>query len=448
MKKILYKIFICIFCCCIFQCPSISVQTQYSYTAIQIYNEGVACHKQNKYELAEQKYNQALKLQPDFIEAKKNLAIVYQNLAGKYYGEETYDKAIYYAKKSLTLKPNDVNCYNTIANCYLTLNDNENLIITYKKILSITPNDDLILSSLAAAYLKTNQLDKANETYKKILLINPNDSIAQQNLKYINFKHSNKILNDSINNLNVGHIAPEQLYRKIRVQPGVDGCYHEKMKTILDLIWNEPNGKMLLSALLKQNTSINIVDGHAKADVHRDIKKQTLYLYFIIPVASFTTNSAVNINLPTSYIDNFNNKNLYANQRIYNLQVFIHEFGHAFIGIKKPKDVDSIEEELGVSMIGYNIASKIINDKYLTPEQTKEYSENVLISLLSDEHKYLQVYSGFNKSIQKYGIMMPYPEIYSDNLLIYQKLLSEGKVSRVPSLDALVLSNNNRRIKL
>jgi len=448
MKRILYKIFICIFCCCIFQCPSISVQTQYSYTAIQIYNEGVACHKQNKYELAEQKYTQALKLQPNFIEAKKNLAIIYQHLADKYCSKEDYAKSINYARKSLALNPNNLYCYNIIANNYSALNDSQNLIITYNKILSIEPDNDLILSSLATAYMKANQLDKADETYKKILLINPNDSIAQQNLKYVNFKHSNKILNDSINNLNVGHIAPEQLYRKIRIQPGVDGCYYEKMKTILDLVWNEPNGRMLLSALLKQNTSINIVDGHAKADVHRDTKKQTLYLYFIIPVASFTTNSAVNINLPTSYIDNFNNKNLYANQRIYNLQVFIHEFGHAFIGIKKPKDVDSIEEELGVSMIGYNIASKIINDKYLTPEQTKEYSENVLISLLSDEHKYLQVYSRFNKSIQKYGIMMPYPEIYSDNLLIYQKLLSEGKVSRVPSLDALILSNNNRRIKL
>lgn len=432
MKKLL----IFIFCYCIFQIPCFAAASNnYSSVAIQTYNAGVAFHNQSKYELAEQKYNQALKLQPNFVEAKKNLAVVYQHLASKYAGNEDYLKSIEYAKKSLALNPNNVYSYSVIANCYLALNDNQNLIITYKKILSIEPDNDAVLNSLATVYLKSNQLDNADAIYRQILQINPRDSIAQQNLKYINSKRTNKTLNESINNLNIGHIAPEQLYWKIRVAPGVDYRYCEKMKTILDIVWSEPNGKFLLSSLLKKNVVINITNDGANANVKRETQKHTFYLYFIIPVASFTTNSAVNINFPTSYIDNFNDKNLYASQRIYNLQVFIHEFGHAFIGIKKTKDVDSIEEELGVSMIGYNIASKIITGKYLNPEQTKEYSETCLISLLSDEHRYLPVYSGFNKSIQRYGVMLPYPEVYSNILSMYKKLLSEGRVQSVPSLD-------------
>lgn len=513
MKKILVKFlfFICIY---IFQYSCIFAQTnipKYSTTAIQVYNAGIALHKQGKYELAEQKYNQALKMQPNFIEAKLNLAMIYQNLAGKYYGREAYDKSIYYAKKSLALKPNNVYCYNTIANCYLTLNDNENLITTYKKILSITPNDDLVMNSLANAYIRSNQIDKAaelekkillinpndektknslsviyqnlasknysssnydkaiyyaeesislipnninsyhyvaqsysalnnyekaNEVYKKILFLNPNDPIAKQNLKYVNFKHSDKILNDSINNLNIGHIAPESLYRLINIQPGIDYIYFERMKTILDLTWSETNGKILLSALLKHNTPINITNGYVKANAYRTKQTRTLYLYGIIPVASFTTNSSVAVNIPFSHIDNFNNSNLYAIDRIYNLQAFIHEFGHAFIGIKNPNDINSMEEELGVSMIGYNIATKIITGKYLDTAQTETYSIDCLKGLLSDEHRNLPVYSGFNQAIQRYGIAMPYPEVYSNIPLIYKKLLSESKVSPVPRLNA------------
>lgn len=371
MKKILCKIFICIFCCCIFQISCIA--TQYSNNAIDLYNQGVMLHKQGKYELARQKYLQAINIQPDFSEARNNLGVIYQTLANKAFEKQDYNNAAHYTKKYLEF--------------------------------------------------------------------HPNEEMAKQNLQIANSRISDQKLNDSINNLNINHIAPDNIYYLISSYNGVDGYYTEKMKTILDLIYSEPNGKLLLSALPKQKVSINLINNNVKADVKREQQKQTLYLWFIIPVVSFTTNSSVNINFPASYIANFNNKKLHASERIYNLQIFIHEFGHAFIGIKQPKDKNSIEEELGVSMIGYNIANKIITGEYLTQEQTKKYSEDCLISLLSDEHRNLPVYSKFNKTIQKYGITMPYPEIYSNIPSMYKKLLSEGKVQNVQTIDIYLIQN-------
>ncbi len=405
MKKILITSLIFIIYLYIAQCSFVLAQStsvKYSNIAIQTYNSGVALHKEGKYELAEQKYNQTLKLQPDFIEAKKNLAMVYQNLAYQCYGKEAYDKSISYAKESISFQPENVNVYNILGQSYLALNNYE----------------------------------KASEIYKKILSLNPNDSVALQNLKYIDFKRSDKLLNESINNLKIAHTAPEELYRLITPQSGVDYIYVEKMKVILDLIWSESSGKILLSALLKNHTPINITNGYAKANAFRTKQTHTFYLYWVIPIASFTTNSSVSVNIPFSHIDNFNNTNIYALQRIYNLQVFIHEFGHAFIGIKNPKDVNSIEEEIGVSMIGYNIANKIITDKYLDSAEIEKYSIACLEGLLLDEHKDLPIYSGFNKKIQKYGILMPYPEIYSNIPLMYKKLLAEKKVNPTPSFNA------------
>lgn len=517
------KLLILILFSCFVNCPATFAQTQlksptkqssptkpssYSAVSIQIYNAGVASQKQKNYDIAEKQYNRVLSMQPNFVEAKMNLAIMYQTLASRNYAQTEYTKGIYYAKKSLTFRPNNIDSYNIMALCYLELKDNENLISTYKKIISLDPKDDFAMSSLASAYIKTNQMDKtveiykkilsinpnddmtkrnlaivyqnlanknysnseyektiyyakqslsfnpdnvnpyhlmaqsysalkdyenANEIYKKILLISPDDHVAQQNLKYTNFKHNDRVLNESINNLEVGHIAPERLYRLITPQAGVDIYLAEKMKTILDLIWSEPNGRILLSALLKNDTPINITNGYVKANAARTKQTKTFYVYGIIPVASFTSNSSVNVNIPVSHIENFNNPNLYASQRIYNLQVFIHEFGHAFIGIKNPNDVNSMEEEIGVSMIGYNIANKIITGKYLDKNETETYSIDCLKALLSDEHKDLPVFSGFDKTIQNYGVAMPYPEIYSNLPLMYKKLLSEGKVSPTPS---------------
>ena len=239
-------------------------------------------------------------------------------------------------------------------------------------------------------------------------------SVQAQVLNY------DKELTDALSNLQVSRVAPKKFYRLIRIQLGVDHSYAEKMQTILDLIWSEPIGKYILTTLMNADTPINITRSNEKAYEYR-------YKY------SNSSFSSVIVNIPYTYIDNFNDSSLCALKRIYNLQVFLHEFGHAFINIKNPNDVNSIEEELGVSMIGFNIANKIITNKYLDKDQTERYSMSVLMCLLSDDHKNLPVYSGFNYSIRKFGISVPYTDVYMNIPSMYRKLLAAGKISPVQS---------------
>lgn len=407
-------------------------QNNYSNGAIQIYNSGIAFHKQGKYELAEQKYNQALKLQPNFVEAKKNLAIIYHNRAIKYYSDENYNEAIEYAKKSLNFNPDNMEVYRIIGVCYSNSNNFDDSIAVYKKIISHSPDDDSAMESLAQVYIKTKQYEKASELYTRILQINPNDKVAQQNIKYVNYCHTEKVLNESINNLSTEHNAPCKLYRLIKPAARITDNTVERMKTILDLVWSEPNGQAMLQALINKKVPINITQGTLSANATKQQKQNTLYIYGFIPVYTYKT-SALAVNIPFNYISNFNDPNLPAYQRVYNLQVFVHEFGHTYMNTKNPDNTNSIEEELGVSMIGYNVAHKIITGKYLNREQTESYSMSCLESLLSDEHRNLPVYSNFNRTIQYYGIAMPYPEVYSNLPLMYKKLLSEGKISPVPN---------------
>lgn len=391
------KIFFLFLILCFLQSSCANAQGQYSSEAIYVFNSALSFQKQGNYEMAAQKYNQALIVQPDLNEAKKNLAILYQNWAYACYCKTDYTKAIELAKKALYYKPqSELSCYQILGQSYLALKDYKNATYSYNKVLSFSPED------------KT----------------------ALQNLKYISYHHNEKIINDSINNLNASHFAPYAVYKLIKPSAGISSYTVENTKKILDLIWEDPSGRILLEALMKKGTPINITQGALNANAQSMNKKHTIYLYGFIPVASFSTYSR-SVNIPFNYISDFYNPNLPSYKRVYSLHVFIHEFGHAFMNIKNPKNTDSIEEELGVSMIGYNIAHKALTGKYLDREQTKTYSMGCLESLLSDSHRDLPVYSGFTQSIQKYGIILPYPETYTNLPAMYKELLREGKTNPV-----------------
>lgn len=397
----------------------------YSTVSIQIYKTAAAYQKQGKYELAEKTYNRVLVMQPNFVEAKENLALIYKDLANRCYAQSEYSKGIAYAKKALTYNSKNLDAYNILSLCYLELNDQPNLILTYQKIIALDPKDDLTMNALAAAYLKSNQLEKASEICNKILVLNPADEQAQKMLKYISFNHPDKSLKKSNNDSNTEHTVPIKLYKLVKAPEDVDQETTDKIKTILDLIWSDPNGQIMLKTLMEHKVPINIIaeDGNLN-------QTKTLDPYSVIPISSIL-NSSVKVNIPISHIDNFDNPNLYPYQRIYNLQVFIHELGHAFIEAKNPKNADSMEEEIGVSMIGYNIANKIVTGKYLTSSETETYSMQCLKTLLADKHKNLPMMSDFNKTIKEYGISFPYQDTYSNIPSMYKKLLSEDKIKPI-----------------
>lgn len=397
MKKT-EKILVLIILYFLFQFPCAFAQNNYSNAAIALYNSGVVLHKQGKYELAAQKYNQALKIQPNFVEAKQNLGVTYQNLAYKCYETSEYEKSLVYAEKAIAFNPKNIDVYHTMGQCYSSLKDYNNAIAIYNKILSN----------------------------------NPDDKVAQNNLEFVSLQHIEKKSDIPISNLTTEHTASPRLYKLIKPAPGIPAEDVETMKTVLDLVWSDPSGRIILETFLDKKISVNIIWGQAKANATQIKNKRTLYAYGIIPVFSFTTTSNF-VNIPVKYINNFSNPNVSAHEKIYNLQVFIHEFGHAFIGAKNKNRINSMEEELGVSMLGYNISSKILAGQYLDEKETEIYSKNCLQALLSDEHKELPVFSGFNRAIQSYGVVLPYPEAYTDIVAVYKKLLSENKTPPVSS---------------
>lgn len=417
-------------------------QGNYSSAAIEIYNAGVAFQKRYNLDAAEQKYNQALTLQPNFVEAKKNLAIIYYNKAYDKFASGKYNDSLKYANSALAYGYSKVECYHLMANCYRNSGDYADLIDVCNKLNLLTPNDENVLNYLAMAYLKTEQFEKSQEVYRKILLINPKNTVAKQNIEYLNYKRENKSLTDSLNNIQVTEHAPKKIYRMIKRSWRVPRSYIPEAQRILDLIWSEPTGRKMLLTLKEEGIPIRLVPNDKRTITMHETQTTTTYAYGMVPLNSFTFYSTTVV-IPVKHIDGFNNPDLDPRTRIYHLHSFLHEMGHAYMFAIDPNNKNSLEEELGVSMLGYNIANKIVTGKYLTKEQAKYYSQGCMIALLADDHRNLPVFGYFNRKLMIHGIYLPYFEEYADIPVMYKKLLDEGKVSPARTFSPYMYKLNN-----
>lgn len=313
----------------------------------------------------------------------KNYSLFFQA-----YNEKNYPNAVYYGEQSIPYMPADAKN----------------------------------LAALAYSYVELKNYQKASDYYNKALSLDPSNEDLKKKIKYLNAYIEDANLNKSINSIRVTEKAPARLYALINTNLSSD--VKSEVEGIFDLVWNVPDGRRLLTTVWENRIPIYIVqsDGIAHTTV----------------LVRNGTSTVQSITIPLKYIDKLNNPNLLGVARIEAFATFLHEFGHAYSRINDPRSFNSMEEEMGVEMLGFNISYRIVTGSYLNKKQVQDFYPQFLIGLLSDDHKNLPVYSGFDKRVQSYGISLPYPEVYSDLVPMYKKLLSEGKTNHVPNLDALV----------
>lgn len=313
----------------------------------------------------------------------KNYSLFFQA-----YNERNYSNAVYYGEQSIPYMPADAKN----------------------------------LAALAYSYVELKNYQKASDYYNKALIIEPNNDDLKKKIKYLNAYQEDQNLNKSINNIRVTEKAPARLYALINTSLSSD--IKSEVEGIFDLVWNVPDGRRLLTTIWESRIPIYIVQSDGNAHTTALVRNGT--------------STVQSITIPVKYIDKLNNPNLLGIARIDAFATFLHEFGHAYSRINDPRSFNSMEEEMGVEMLGYNISYRIVTGSYLNKKQVQDFYPHFLIGLLSDDHRNLPVYSGFDKRVQSYGVSLPYPEVYSDLVPMYKKLLSLGKTTQVASLDALI----------
>ena len=135
----------------------------------------MALKKKGELDAAVQVHHQALRIQPDFAEAHRNLGDILQK-QGK------YDKAVEAYQRAIQIQPNYAAAYNNLGIAWQKQGKLEQAIQIYHKTLVIRPNYPQAYNNLANTLKEQGKLQGAVQAYHKAIEINPSYIDAHKNL--------------------------------------------------------------------------------------------------------------------------------------------------------------------------------------------------------------------------------------------------------------------------
>ncbi len=411
--------------------------------AISYYNKAVKLHLDNQYDIAEINYRKAIELNPSFNEAKLNLANIYFTKANQHSKKNDFAQAVLYMNKGIALNPKAISAKHNLAVIYynkgVTDFDSENFegaLKSYDKVTEIEPDFTEAYFAKGNAYLKLNQYDSALGCYKKVLELNPNHAGAKNNIEYTLQQKDEYTVNKNLNEFRITERAPSQLYNLVKADTRVDNSAINGLYTMLDLIWSDTEGKKLLNTVINNKIPINITPSMTRANAKVEEKKYNLMVYGLIPITVYKDKN-ISINISQDYIREFKDSNLSYRERIHSLQVIIHEVCHAAKSTLS-KTKDSLSEEMGASIIGYDISYRVLTGNSMTEKQIEDYSKSVLKALLTDSHRYLDVYNDFGEQMQRIGVIQPYSYKYASIPNVYSQIRKDRDTQRLDTLERML----------
>ena len=142
------------------------------------YEEGVNYHKEKKYKEAVESFDKAIEL---------------DNTKSKYYsargraknGLRQYEEAKKDAERALELDKNNAESYFVFGNAKRNLGQYEEAIKDYDKAIELAPNDSYAYNNRGNAKRKLGQYEDALKDYKKALELDPNNDTARKKIQDI-----------------------------------------------------------------------------------------------------------------------------------------------------------------------------------------------------------------------------------------------------------------------
>ncbi len=138
-------------------------------------NLGIAYEKLGMYERSIDELNEALRLDPDYIEVHNNLAVTYDKM-------ENVDQAINELREVLRLNPDHAEAHSNLGNIHAKLGNYEEAIGELKQALVLKPNNAIAHNNLGHAYAIQNRNEEALKEFKEALRINPDYAPSHNNI--------------------------------------------------------------------------------------------------------------------------------------------------------------------------------------------------------------------------------------------------------------------------
>jgi tetratricopeptide (TPR) repeat protein len=144
-------------------------------TINESFNLAVKNHQEGKIDVAQELYNQVLKIDPNFVNAHNNLGVILQEL-----GELQKAKGCY--EKTIEIDPSYVKAHNNLGVIFKELGDKQKAKNCYEKAIEIDPNYTDAHNNLGTIFQDLGELQKAKECFEKAIEIDPGYVKVRNNL--------------------------------------------------------------------------------------------------------------------------------------------------------------------------------------------------------------------------------------------------------------------------
>lgn len=136
------------------------------------YNLATALHRLQRYEEAAVHYRQVVAVDTGNADAHNNLGAALQEL-------KRFDEAIEHFQKTLALAPNHTQAHNNLATAFKEIGRFDEAAAHYQKALAINPGDAEVSSNLGSVLFELKRYDAAAEAFDEALKRNPDLEFVQ-----------------------------------------------------------------------------------------------------------------------------------------------------------------------------------------------------------------------------------------------------------------------------
>ena len=153
-----------------------------SLTIEEVFSHAIKNHQEGKTDVAQDLYNQILKINPNHTGALNNLGAIFKEL-------KDYQKAKKFYEKSIEINPNYADAHNNLGLTYVNLKDYQKARKCYEKAIELNPNYADAHYNLGGLFNELRENQKSKKSYERAIEINPNHANAYNNLGIL-FKES------------------------------------------------------------------------------------------------------------------------------------------------------------------------------------------------------------------------------------------------------------------
>lgn len=327
-------------------------------------------------------------------------------------------KAFANTKNESEVYYSDYTTIKSLADSSLEKLDIQNAIIYYKKAIDLNKNE-ADLNTLGEIYFIVGEYNKALKCFGESNELNPQNKKTQIKISVVKKQIEKLKENEKSNTIEPKERAPKKIHELIKIDGKLKNKNsEEKLHKIIDFIWSDPQGRILLNKIC--NVQANIY-------LKKNIKNSYFTCYQTLPMndaykydpimqktLAYTINIEKIVYIKESDVSRFQEKNTTLLENASSIMVVAHELCHFIKFMDYPQSKGTKQEELICYVVGYDIAFRALTDSSLSDDQVKEYTTRIYNGMKHNNYKYLAKEDDVARKMFSVGINVPKHSLYYD----------------------------------